>query len=67
LGARLLDWVEARATGCGAGEIALDTAEPALHLRSWYASRGYRLIEFAQWTHANYRSAIMSKPLTAPA
>lgn len=63
LGARLMDWVEARAAACGVNEIALDTAEPALHLRTWYASRGYRLIEFAQWPHTNYRSVIMSKPL----
>jgi N-acetylglutamate synthase-like GNAT family acetyltransferase len=63
LGARLIEWAEARAAACGAQEIALDTAEPADHLRAWYASLGYRLIEFAQWAHTNYRSVIMSKRL----
>lgn len=63
LGSRLMAWAESRARDCGAAEIALDTAEPAIHLRAWYASRGYREIEFAQWQHTNYRSIIMSKPL----
>lgn len=65
LGTRLMEWAQARAALCGAKEIALDTAEPATHLQSWYASRGYRPIEFAQWAHTNYRSIIMSKPLGA--
>lgn len=65
LGGRLIDTAEARALACGATEIALDTAEPAQHLRAWYASRGYRQIEYAQWSHTNYRSVIMSKALTA--
>ncbi|MCD0505861.1 GNAT family N-acetyltransferase [Bordetella petrii] len=63
LGARLVDWAEARAAACGAREIALDTAEPAEHLRAWYERQGYRVIEYAQWAHANYRSVVMSKPL----
>ncbi|WP_454673841.1 GNAT family N-acetyltransferase [Achromobacter pestifer] len=63
LGTRLMEWAEARAIACGAREIALDTAEPATHLQAWYASRGYRPIESAQWAHTNYRSIIMSKPL----
>lgn len=61
LGAHLMDLVEARAAATGAEEIALDTAEPAAHLVAWYARRGYRLIEYAQWSHTNYRSVIMSK------
>lgn len=61
LGARLMDLVEARAAETGADEIALDTADPAAHLIAWYARRGYRLIEHAQWGHTNYRSVIMSK------
>ena len=61
LGARLMDLVEGRAAATGAMEIALDTAEPAAHLVAWYARRGYRLIEHAQWGHTNYRSVIMSK------
>jgi predicted N-acetyltransferase YhbS len=65
LGSRLMDLAEQRALECGAREIALDTAEPAAHLRAWYSSRGYRFIEFAQWSHTNYRSVIMSKPVPA--
>ena len=61
LGVRLMDLVEARAAATGAAEIALDTAEPAMHLVAWYARRSYRLIEYAQWGHTNYRSVIMSK------
>lgn len=63
LGARLLDLAERRATETGAEEIALDTAEPADHLIALYHRRGYRLIECVQWSHTNYRSVIMSKPL----
>jgi GNAT superfamily N-acetyltransferase len=63
LGARLMDLVEARAIATGAREIPLDTAEPATHLVAWYGRRGFRLIEHAQWSHTNYRSVIMSKPV----
>ncbi|MDQ2139869.1 GNAT family N-acetyltransferase [Alcaligenaceae bacterium B3P038] len=63
VGRRLMEVVEARAAKCGAVELALDTAEPATHLQRWYASRGYRTIEMAQWAHTNYRSVIMSKGL----
>lgn len=61
LGARLMDLAERRAAETGAEEIALDTAEPAAHLVTWYGRRGYRLVEHAQWAHTNYRSVIMSK------
>jgi predicted N-acetyltransferase YhbS len=64
LGVRLMEQVEERAKESGAAEIALDTAEPARHLIEWYEKRGYRLIEYAQWDHTNYRSAIMSKSLS---
>ncbi|MCX8997043.1 GNAT family N-acetyltransferase [Rhizobiaceae bacterium BDR2-2] len=63
LGRRLLDFVEGRARQTGAREIALDTAEPATHLVQWYGRCGYRLIEHVRWSHTNYRSVIMSKPL----
>ena len=61
LGRRLIGFVEERATATGAQEIALDTAEPATHLVDWYGRLGYRFIEYAQWSHTNYRSVIMSK------
>lgn len=63
LGRRLMSLVEDRALATGAREIALDTAEPATHLVSWYTRLGYRFIEHAQWSHTNYRSVILSKTL----
>jgi predicted N-acetyltransferase YhbS len=63
IGARLMAAVEELARADGAREIALDTAEPALHLIDWYARCGYRFIEHAQWRGKRYRSVIMSKAL----
>jgi len=63
IGARLMDAVEQMARAAGARELALDTAEPALHLIDWYGRRGYRFIEYAQWRGKRYRSVIMSKTL----
>lgn len=63
LGRRLIAHVEHRATASGAREVALDTAEPALHLLEWYIRLGYRFIEHAQWQHTNYRSVVLSKTL----
>lgn len=61
LGRQLITLVEEKAARSGAKEIALDTAEPATHLVSWYTKLGYRFIEYAQWGHTNYRSVILSK------
>jgi predicted N-acetyltransferase YhbS len=63
IGARLMAAVEDLARADGAREIALDTAEPAVHLVEWYARCGYRFIEYAQWRGKRYRSVIMSKVL----
>jgi GNAT superfamily N-acetyltransferase len=63
IGGRLMDAAEALARAAGARELALDTAEPALHLVDLYGRRGYRLIEYAQWRGKRYRSVIMSKTL----
>jgi predicted N-acetyltransferase YhbS len=63
IGARLMAAVETMARADGAREIALDTAEPAVHLVEWYARCGYRFIEHAQWRGKRYRSVIMSKTL----
>ncbi|HEY4201618.1 MAG TPA: GNAT family N-acetyltransferase [Devosiaceae bacterium] len=65
LGRRLITMAEQQAAAAGASEIALDTAEPATHLVGWYTRLGYRFVEYAQWTHTNYRSVILSKPLVA--
>ncbi|MBV7482433.1 GNAT family N-acetyltransferase [Bordetella sp. BOR01] len=64
LGGRLMALAETRAVQTGAAEIALDTAEPATHLIEWYSRRGYRFIEYAQWQSVNYRSVIMSRPVS---
>ena len=61
LGRRLMMLAEERALTSGTRELALDTAEPATHLISWYTRLGYRHIEYADWGHTNYRSVIMSK------
>lgn len=61
LGRRLIAVAEERAVATGAQELALDTAEPALHLVSWYGRLGFRHIEHVQWTHTNYRSVVLSK------
>ena len=60
IGARLMAAVEAMARADGAREIALDTAEPAVHLIDWYARCGYRFVEYAQWKGKRYRSVIKS-------
>ena len=65
IGKNLINLAEGRARQDGAREIALDTAEPAQHLRHWYLSLGYRFIEYAQWSGKTYRSVIMSKQLMA--
>lgn len=64
LGRRLISHVEDRAAASGARELALDTAEPAVHLVDWYTRLGYRFIEHAQWQHTNYRSVLLSRAVS---
>lgn len=66
IGQLLLDTVERRAAECGARELGLSMAEPDTKLMQFYLRRGYRFIEHWQWPYTNYRSAILSKPLTSP-
>lgn len=63
LGARLIGMLEEETIARGGRELALDTAEPAHHLRRWYEKLGFRFIEFADWSTTNYRSVILSKQL----
>jgi GNAT superfamily N-acetyltransferase len=65
LGGKMMALAEERALATGARELALDTAEPAIHLIAWYTRLGYRHIDYADWGHTNYRSVIMSKTLKA--
>lgn len=63
LGLRLITMVTDRARELGAREIALDTAEPATHLVSWYTRLGFRFVEHWQWSYTNYRSVVLSRAL----
>ncbi|MBK8550703.1 MAG: GNAT family N-acetyltransferase [Ignavibacteria bacterium] len=63
IGNFMMDIVERKARELGAAEIALDTAEGAVHLIEYYKKRGYRFIEYVNWEVTNYRSVILSKRL----
>lgn len=63
IGRRLMVHCENYARQLGAAHIALDTAEPAVHLIDWYRRQGYRIVEKADWDVTNYKSVVMSKPL----
>lgn len=65
IGSTLLELVETLAAEHGVRELALDTSEHAAHLIRFYMSRGYRFVEFAQWSEVNYRSMIFAKTLVA--
>lgn len=63
IGAQLLSLIEQWAPSTGATELACDTAEGATHLRRWYAARGYREVDRADWPDTNYVSVILSLTL----
>lgn len=63
VGGLLLNHIEARARELGAAEMALDTAEGALHLLARYERCGYRVVDRVDWEQTNYVSVIMSKSL----
>lgn len=63
LGSQLLEHAEVWARSQGYGAVAIDTAEPARHLVSFYSRRGYIHVGWAQWEGKRYRSVIMSKEL----
>jgi GNAT superfamily N-acetyltransferase len=67
LGDRLVDACEAWARERGFRAIALDTAEPAHHLRARYAQMGYAEVDHAQWDGKRYRSLILVKSLEGAA
>jgi GNAT superfamily N-acetyltransferase len=64
LGSRLLRHVEERALALGATEIALDTAEGALHLVRYYEARGYAEIGRIRFGGKTYESLVLGKALT---
>ena len=67
LGRRMFDLVEDRARKEGAAELALDTADGAVELQRWYEELGFRPVQHVSWDDTNYRSVVLSKPLTAAA
>jgi GNAT superfamily N-acetyltransferase len=67
LGDQLVEACEAWARERGFRAIALDTAEPAHHLRARYARMGYAEVDHAQWDGKRYRSLILVKPLEGAA
>lgn len=67
IGQALMQAAEAWAAGQGHRAVALDTALPATHLRQRYARAGYVEQHDLQWAGKTYRSALMVKPLSAPA
>lgn len=64
LGDRLVAACESWAREHGFRAIALDTAEPAQHLRQRYARLGYAEVDRVQWDGKRYESLILVKPLT---
>ena len=63
LGSQLMTHLEERAFALQAEEVAVDTSEGATHLIQYYERRGYRFVGFAQWSHTNFRSVLLSKRL----
>jgi GNAT superfamily N-acetyltransferase len=63
IGRALVDRCEAWAREAGFAEMALDTAEPAVHLVQMYLHLGYQPVDAVQWRGKVYRSVVMSKAL----
>jgi predicted N-acetyltransferase YhbS len=64
IGRKLIETVEEEAKRLGAGEICLDTAQPAAHLISYYERFGYEIRAEADWRpDVNYKSWVMVKDL----
>ena len=64
LGSLMMTMLEARAKELGAEELALDTSEHATDLIRMYEKRGYKRVDYTTWAEVNYRSVILSKPLS---
>lgn len=64
IGSGLIEVVMRLARRDGAREIALDTAEDAKALVDMYDRMGFRVVGHDDWNITNYRSVIMSRPLS---
>ncbi len=67
VGTVLFKYAERYAAADGTLELALDTADSAQHLISWYERLGYSFVEHVQWRVTNYRSVVLGKRLSSPA
>lgn len=67
IGRMLLATAETWARDRGFHQVAMDTAEPAMHLVQFYTQLGYLPAGFVQWPGKTYRSVVLAKTLTAPA
>jgi GNAT superfamily N-acetyltransferase len=65
VGRLLLAKAELWASDNGFHELAIDTAEQAIHLVGFYTALGYRPITSIQWSGKHYKSVILSKCLSA--
>lgn len=65
IGRRLIAHCEAWAQERGLRWLALDTAEPASHLRALYGRLGYCEVDVTRWEGKRYRSVIMVKTLSS--
>lgn len=63
IGNKLMTTIESHAQQAGKQEIACDTAEGASDLIEFYTKRGYRPVGVHQWSHACYRSVLLTKSL----
>ncbi|MFT4246874.1 MAG: GNAT family N-acetyltransferase [Pseudomonas sp.] len=63
IGHALVEACENWACQSGHRELALDTAEPAIHLVNLYQGMGFAHVGFVQWPGKSYRSVVMSKSL----
>jgi ribosomal protein S18 acetylase RimI-like enzyme len=66
VGLALMKACEQWASEQGFREIALDTAQPAQHLVSWYQKLGYQIVDSVQWQGKVYASHVFSKQLNMP-
>jgi GNAT superfamily N-acetyltransferase len=63
LGKQLYLKVEEYCRSLGQTILALDTAEPALHLITMYQKWGYTIVDKTNWDMTNYSSVIMTKKI----
>jgi GNAT superfamily N-acetyltransferase len=61
IGRALLSVAEDWAASQGFRKLAVDTAEPALHLIELYLKLGYKRVGYVQWPGKLYRSVVLSK------